>query len=98
MKLEAKFSDGAVRLEAKFRETQIVEVGKGEDLDTVLDAQDGLIDELKGILAGKASGGKAAVIEPLEVAENGEYTVPEGVDGYSPVVVSVPVPDRKSVV
>lgn len=93
MKLEAKFSDGAVRLAAKFREMQIVEVGKEEDLDTVLDAQGGLIDELKGVLAGKASGGKAAVIEPLEVTANGEFTAPDGVDGYSPVVVSVPVPD-----
>lgn len=63
MKLEAKFSDGAVRLDAKFRETQIVEVGK------------------------------KAVIEPLEVTANGEYTAHDGVDGYSPVVVSVPVPD-----
>lgn len=39
------------------------------------------------------SGGKAAVIEPLEVTENGEYTAPDGVDGYSPIVVSVPVPE-----
>lgn len=34
-----------------------------------------------------------AVIEPLEVAANGEYNAPDGVDGYSPVVVSVPVPE-----
>lgn len=39
------------------------------------------------------SGGKEAVIEPLEVTANGEYTAPDGVDGYSPVVVSVPVPE-----
>lgn len=28
-------------------------------------------------------------IQPLEVTENGTYVVPDGVDGYSPVVVSV---------
>lgn len=39
------------------------------------------------------SDGNEAVIQPLEVTENGEYTAPDGVDGYSPVVVSVPVPD-----
>lgn len=39
------------------------------------------------------SGGKEAVIEPLEVTANGEYAAPDGVDGYSPVVVSVPVPE-----
>lgn len=38
-------------------------------------------------------GGKTAVIEPLEVTANGAFTAPDGVDGYSPVVVSVPVPD-----
>ena len=32
------------------------------------------------------------VIEPLEVAENGTYSVPDGVDGYSPVMVNVPLP------
>lgn len=30
-----------------------------------------------------------AVIEPLEVTENGTYTAPDGVDGYSPVTVTV---------
>lgn len=41
------------------------------------------------------AGGIAAepVIEPLEVTKNGTYTAPEGVDGYSPVVVTVPIPD-----
>ena len=32
---------------------------------------------------------KEAVIEPLTVTENGEYTAPEGVDGYNPVNVNV---------
>lgn len=30
------------------------------------------------------------VIEPLSISENGTYTAPEGVDGYSPVTVDVP--------
>ena len=33
------------------------------------------------------------IIEPLEVTKNGTYTAPAGVDGYSPVVVDVPIPD-----
>jgi hypothetical protein len=33
------------------------------------------------------------VIEPLAITENGTYTAPDGVDGYSPVAVNVPVPD-----
>lgn len=35
------------------------------------------------------SNAEPAVIEPLEVTENGTYTAPEGVDGYSPVTVNV---------
>ena len=39
-----------------------------------------------------ALGGAVAdpVIEPLEVTENGTYTAPSGVHGYSPVTVNVP--------
>ena len=33
------------------------------------------------------------VIEMLEVTENGRYVAPDGVSGYSPVVVNVPIPD-----
>jgi hypothetical protein len=33
------------------------------------------------------------VIEPLAITENGTYTAPDGVDGYSPVSVNVPIPD-----
>lgn len=33
--------------------------------------------------------GEKAVIEPLNVTENGTYEVPEGVSGYSPVTVEV---------
>lgn len=41
------------------------------------------------------AGGAVAdsVIQPLEVTENGAYTAPDGVDGYSPVVVDVPIPE-----
>ena len=35
-------------------------------------------------------GGKSAVIESLSVTSNGTYTAGGGVDGYSPVEVSVP--------
>lgn len=33
------------------------------------------------------------IIQPLEVSENGVYTAPSGVDGYSPVSVNVPIPN-----
>lgn len=33
------------------------------------------------------------VIEALDITENGTYTAAEGVDGYSPITVSVPIPD-----
>lgn len=33
------------------------------------------------------------IIEPLEVTKNGTYTAPNGVDGYSPIDVNVPIPD-----
>ena len=36
------------------------------------------------------SGGEA-VIEPIEITENGTYTASESVDGYSPINVNVPV-------
>ena len=35
------------------------------------------------------NGGGSAVIQELSVTANGDYTAPEGVDGYSPVHVSV---------
>ena len=34
-------------------------------------------------------GGGGATIEPLTITENGTYTAPDGVDGYSPVTVDV---------
>lgn len=39
--------------------------------------------------AGSKGGGSTPVINPLSVTENGTYTAPSGVDGYSPVVVNV---------
>ena len=36
--------------------------------------------------------GKVPVINELNVSENGTYTAPTGVDGYSPVKVNVPEP------
>ena len=39
--------------------------------------------------------GEGAVVQPLEVTENGTYTAPDGVDGYSPVSVNVPTPEIK---
>lgn len=50
--------------------------------------QDSLIDQIKAALRGKAAASDP-VIEPLEVTENGTYTAPDGVHGYSPVVVNV---------
>lgn len=41
-------------------------------------------------LLNEGGGGEPAVIESLSVNENGVYEAPEGVDGYSPVSVSVP--------
>lgn len=45
-----------------------------------------------GMILGKSSTTIKPVINPLTVTENGIYTAPAGVDGYSPV--SVGVPDR----
>lgn len=67
----------------------------GAAANTEVQTQADLIAQIGAALEGKAigSGGAAPVIEPLEVLENGTYTAPNGVDGYSPVVVSVPIPD-----
>ncbi len=64
-------------------------------IEEELTTQDGLIEDIMVALAGKAagsggSGGAAPVVRALSVTENGTYTAPAGVDGYSPVVVDVP--------
>lgn len=51
--------------------------------------------ELNGMIGDFLEGsiktiGKVPVINQLSVTENGTYTAPSGVDGYSPVVVNVP--------
>ena len=43
----------------------------------------------------EGSGDLPAVLQPLEVTENGTYNPPEGVDGFSPVTVAVPEPEIK---
>ena len=41
----------------------------------------------------EAGGVAEAVVEELTITENGTYAAPDGVDGYSPVLVNVPIPD-----
>ena len=38
-----------------------------------------------------SGGGGSAVIEGLTITSNGTYTAGEGVDGYSPIEVDVPI-------
>ena len=54
----------------------------------------GFIDAIDDI----QTGGGSAVIQSLSVTQNGTYTAPSGVDGYSPVTVNVsggdtPIPE-----
>jgi hypothetical protein len=64
-------------------------------LDDEMSEQDSLIARIKTALQGKAAGGGSNVpseepnIQPLEIKENGTYTAPDGVDGYSPITVNV---------
>ena len=41
-------------------------------------------------VAGQIMMSDKAIIRPLTVITNGTYTAPSGIDGYSPVNVSVP--------
>lgn len=78
------------------RDIVVTATGGTEDLNAVLTEQETLIATLQETLSGKAAGtGGAAdpVIEPLAITENGTYTAPDGVDGYSPVTVNVPIPN-----
>lgn len=45
------------------------------------------------VVTATGGGGAEPVIESLEITENGTYTAPDGVDGYSPVSVNVPIPE-----
>lgn len=71
----------------------IDEAGKVVDgtftLESEMDTQVSLIERIKAALKGKVTGNAEPVIKPLEITENGTYTAPEGVDGYSPVTVNV---------
>ena len=55
------------------------------------------LDEMPTEIASIETGGGTVpadpIIEALSVTENGTYTAPDGVDGYSPVTVNVPIPD-----
>lgn len=57
-------------------------------------AIDGVI-RLNNVIEGETIGsvirlGQNTVIQPLDVAENGTYEVPEGVEGFNPVRVDIP--------
>lgn len=45
--------------------------------------------ELANKLSELLSTGSSPVITPIEITENGTYTAPDGVDGYSPIDVNV---------
>ena len=45
---------------------------------------------IAGYLLGLGEGSTAPVIQPLYVTQNGEYSSPDGTDGYDPVYVNVP--------
>ena len=70
------------------------------EIEAVLEAIDGVIapannGKVLAINNGKIEarsvqwGGGGASIEPLSVTQNGTYTAPSGVDGYSPITVNV---------
>lgn len=54
----------------------------------VINVQGNAIDTARTLLATKMQANP--VIESLTVNSNGTYTAPTGVDGYSPIIVSVP--------
>lgn len=54
--------------------------------------------EISGIIQNYLEGsiatiGRQPVIQSKSITENGTYTAPEGVDGYSPITVNVPIPE-----
>lgn len=57
--------------------------------------------KLSDLFINKAIGGSggisAPVVEPLSVTQNGTYNPPEGVDGYSPIMVNVAREDQTDI-
>jgi hypothetical protein len=62
--------------------------GKSEKLTL-----DQMPTEIASIEGGGGTTPANPIIEPLSVTENGTYTAPAGVDGYSPIEVNVPIPN-----
>lgn len=99
MRVEVVFSEKNDEFEPLFAEKndefepafgEITRLGVVEDLDEVLTHQEELLEELAEVLDSKTNNN--AVIEPLEITENGTYHATK-VDGYAPVTVNVPVPE-----
>lgn len=99
MRVEVVFSEKNDEFEPLFAEKndefepafgEIARWGVVEDLDEVLTHQEELLEELEAVLDSKTNNN--AVIEPLEITENGTYHATK-VDGYAPITVNVPIPD-----
>lgn len=69
---------------------QGIVISKNSDAYPDDEEQDGYRYVYKGTLNAAEA---APVVQALTISENGTYTVPEGVDGYSPITVEVPVPE-----
>ena len=91
---EVRNIDGEVATQANLLDQAMAdletEIG---NIDGEVATQSNLLDQAVAALAEKTAAGGDPVIEPLEITENGTYTAPDGVDGYSPVSVNVPIPD-----
>ena len=59
-------------------------------IDATFTEHRSVIDATFGILALATAPPTVPIIEPLSVTENGTYTAPKGVDGFSPIDVDVP--------